>query len=104
MLIYILPLIYILFGLGSSAYEIFDSVAVYENSKEKYQTSYITFERFIEGIIVSILPILSLALPKDNIEGIKITFIISIIAFIILTMYLVRKNKTTVKEEKADAK
>ena len=103
-LIYILPLIYILFGLGSSAYEIFDSVAVYENSKEKYQTSYITFERFIEGIIVSILPILSLALPKDNIEGIKITFIISIIAFIILTMYLVRKNKTTVKEEKADAK
>lgn len=104
MLIYILPLIYILFGLGSSAYEIFDSVAVYENSKEKYQTSYITFERFIEGIIVSILPILSLALPKDNIEGIKITFIISIIAFIVLTMYLVRKNKTTVKEEKADAK
>ena len=42
---YVLPIIYILIGVGNGAYEIFDNVAIYEASKEKLQTSYVTFER-----------------------------------------------------------
>ena len=52
---YVLPIIYILIGVGNGAYEIFDNVAIYEASKEKLQTSYVTFERFIEGIVTSLL-------------------------------------------------
>ena len=42
-LIYILPLIYVLMGCANSAYDIYDNVAIYESSKENYQTSYVTF-------------------------------------------------------------
>jgi hypothetical protein len=43
-------IIYILLGFANSAYEMFDHIAIYEHSKEDYKTSYVTFERFIEGI------------------------------------------------------
>lgn len=84
---YILPLIYILFGIGNGAYEIFDNVAIYESSKDKFQTSYVTFERFIEGIVTAILPILSYTVLSENDNAIKITFALAILAYFILEIY-----------------
>lgn len=93
-LIYILPIIYILFGFGNSAYEIFDHIAIYEHSKENYKTSYVTFERFIEGLITMLLPILSYTLLQESSSGIRFTFLISIVAYIVLFLYTSIKKFT----------
>ena len=89
---YLLPIIYILIGVGNGAYEIFDNVAIYEASKEKLQTSYVTFERSIDGIVTSLLPILSYTILSESDNIIKITFGIAIIAYLILGVYYGRKR------------
>lgn len=92
---FILPLIYILIGVGNGAYEMFDNVAIYETSKEKLQTSYVTFERFIEGIVTAILPVLSYTILSENDNIIKITFGLSVFAYLMLGVYYgSRKNRS----------
>ena len=87
-LIYILPLIYILMGCANSAYDIYYNVAIYESSMENYQTSYVTFERFIEGIVTAIIPLLSYTVFKENGNIIATTFLIGIISYIIFIVYI----------------
>lgn len=91
-LIYLLPLVYILLGIGSSAYEIYDHIAIYESSRDKMQTSYVTFERFIEGVVTMLLPILSCTILSENNDVIKITFALSLITYTILFIYFKRKG------------
>ena len=86
-LIIFLPVIYILIGLGNSAYEMFDHIAIYEYSKEAYKTSYVTYERFIEGIVTAIIPILSYTTFKENSNLIKITFLLATIGYFSLFIY-----------------
>ncbi len=90
-LIFCLPIIYILIGLGGSGYEMFDHIAIYEHSKEDYKTSYVTFERFIEGIVTAFLPIISYIIFPESAISIKITFFISVIAYLILFIYVKTK-------------
>lgn len=93
-LIYLLPLVYFLLGFGDSSYEMYDHIAIYESSKENMQTSYVTFERFVEGIVTMLLPILSYTILAENDNTIKITFAISIITYLILFLYFkVIRNK-----------
>lgn len=93
-LINLLPLVYILLGIGNSSYEMYDHIAIYERSKDKMQTSYVTFERFIEGIVTMILPVLSYTVLSENNNVIKITFALSIITYIILFIYFkIKGNK-----------
>ena len=86
-------LIFLLLGMGNGAYEIFDNVAIYEASKDKLQTSYVTFERFIEGIVTAILPILSYTVLSENDNVIKITFGLAILSYITLGIYFVSKKE-----------
>lgn len=86
-LVYMLPIIYLLIGVGNGAYEIFDHIAIYENSKVGFETSFVTFERFIEGIITTLIPLLSCTLLSENGQGIKATFFIAIVSYIILFFY-----------------
>jgi len=91
-LIYILPIIYLMIGCGNSAYDLFDNIAIYENSLKGYETSYVTFERFIEGIVTAIIPILTSTLLVNNgNNSIKLTFIISLITFIIILIFILSK-------------
>ena len=93
-LIYMLPVVYVLIGCANSAYEIYDHIAIYEGSKENYQTSYVTFERFIEGIVTAIIPILSYTIFAENNNAIKTTFFIAIVVYLILIIYVkLKKNK-----------
>ena len=84
---YLLPLIYILIGFGNASYEMYDHIAIYETAKDKLQTSYVTFERFIEGLVTMLIPVLSYTIFKENNNVIKITFAISILCYIILFIY-----------------
>lgn len=91
-LIYILPIIYLMIGCGNSAYDLFDNIAIYEKSLRGYETSYVTFERFIEGIVTAIIPILTSTLLVNNgNSSIKLTFIISLISFIIILIFILSK-------------
>ena len=91
-LIYLLPIIYMLIGCGNSAYNLYDNIAIYENSLKGYETSYVTFERFIEGIVTAIIPILTSTLLINNgNKSIKLTFIISLITFSIMLMFISSK-------------
>ena len=89
--IYLLPIIYVFMGCANSAYDIYDNVAIYESSKENYQTSYVTFERFIEGIVTAIIPILSYTVFKENENIISTTFLIAIIVYIVFIVYINKK-------------
>ena len=90
-LIYCLPIIYGLIGFGNRAYEMFDHIAIYENSNEFYKTSYVTFERFIEGIVTAFIPLLSYVVSPESSLSIKITFVIASAVYVILFMYVKRK-------------
>lgn len=92
-LIYLLPIVYILLGFGNASYEMYDHIAIYENSKNKMQTSYVTFERFIEGIVTMFLPVLSYTIFAENDNIIKITFVLSIITYLFLFIYFKIKTK-----------
>ena len=89
--IYLLPIIYVFMGCANSAYDIYDNVAIYESSKENYQTSYVTFERFIEGIVTAIIPLLSYTVFKENGNIISTTFLIAIIVYIVFIVYINKK-------------
>lgn len=91
-LLYLLPFIYILIGFGNASYEIYDNIAIYETAKDKLQTSYVTFERFIEGIVTMILPLLSYTIFKESNNAIKVTFVIAIVGYIILFIYYKLKS------------
>ncbi len=94
-LMYVLPIVYILIGIYDSAYDMYDHTAIYESAKEDYQTSYVTFERFVEGIVTAILPILSYTIFKESSNAIKTTFGIAIITYIILFIfYSIREKKS----------
>ena len=94
-LLYLLPIIYILIGFGNASYEMYDHIAIYENAKDKLQTSYVTFERFIEGIVTMILPLLSYTVFKESNNAIKVTFAIALFSYIILFIYYKLKYKET---------
>ena len=83
-----MTVIYILLGFGNSAYEMFDHIAIYEYSKEAYKTSYVTYERFIEGIVTATLPIISYTVFPENSNSIKITFLLAIIGYFALFIYV----------------
>lgn len=92
-LLYLLPLVYILIGFGNASYEMYDHIAIYEKAKDKLQTSYVTFERFVEGIVTMVLPILSYTIFKESNNAIKVTFAIAILSYTILFIYYKLKNK-----------
>lgn len=92
LLIYCLPIIYILIGLGNSAYEIFDHIAIYEHSREDYKTSYVTFERFIEGIVTATLPVISYSIFPEGSSTIKTTFLLAIVSYSIFYLYVTFKK------------
>ena len=98
-LIYLLPLIYILIRFGNASYAIYDHIVIYESAKDKLQTSYVTFERFIEGIVTMLLPLLSYTIFKENDNAIKLTFLISIIAYAVLFIYYIFKRNKAKNEE-----
>lgn len=91
-LLYLLPFIYILIGFGNASYEMYDHIAIYETAKDRLQTSYVTFERFIEGIVTMILPLLSYTIFKESNNAIKVTFVIAILSYIILFIYYKLKS------------
>ena len=97
-LIYLLPIVYILIGIYDSAYDIYDHTAIYESAKENYQMAYVTFERFIKGIVTTILPILSYTIFKESSNAIKITFGLAVITYIILFLYFKSTDKKTKNE------
>ena len=100
LLIFCLPMIYILLGFANSAYEMFDHIAIYEHSKEEYKTSYVTYERFIEGIVTATLPIISYLVFPENSNSIKITFLLAIIAYFILYIYIKLRKQYLINNEK----
>lgn len=71
----------------------YDHIAIYESAKDNLQTSYVTFERFIEGIVTMVLPILSYTIFKESANAIQWTFLISIIGYMILFFYYRFKKK-----------
>lgn len=93
-LIYILPIIYLMIGCGNSAYDLYDNIAIYEKSLKGYETSYVTFERFIEGIVTAVIPIFTSTLLSNNsISSIKLTFMISLISFVVILVLIMQKQK-----------
>ena len=93
-LFYVMPVIFIIIGCASSAYNIFDNIAIYESAKDGYHTSYITFERFIEGIAVSVIPLITAFVSEESKLGIKITFILGLSIFLLLFILLIIFYKT----------
>ena len=86
-------LIYILIGFGNGAYDMYDHIAIYESAKDNYQTSYVTFEKFIEGAATMLIPLLSYTILQETVNAIRITFLISIISYAILFMYYKFRKK-----------
>ncbi len=91
-LVYFLPIIYLLIGCGNSAYDLYDNIAIYEGALKGYETSYVTFERFIEGIVTALIPLFTSTLLINSGElSIKLTFVISLIFFIIILIFIYSK-------------
>ena len=87
--IFILPIIFILYGIGESAYGLFDNNVIYETAQEKYKTVYLSVNKTVCGLISILIPIITSFIMTDenNVNNIKLIFVISIILFIITMIY-----------------
>ncbi len=108
-LFYVMPVIFVIIGCASSAYNIFDNIAIYESAKDGYHTSYVTFERFIEGLAVSIIPLITIFVSEESKLGIKITFILGMVAFLLLLIlliifYKIKRRKIIMKNAEEEKK
>lgn len=97
---FILPIIFVLYGIGESAYGLFDHNVIYETAQDKYKTVYLSVNKTVCGAISILIPIITAFIMKDenNINNIKIIFIISIILFI-FTMVYYKLNIETEKKK-----
>jgi len=94
-LIFLLPILSIAFGFSESAYSIFENNGIYENSKENFKTLYVSFEKFVKGISVMLVPFISYFLISsgNNEFNIRIIFGITSFLFLINIFYLIRNVK-----------
>ncbi len=98
--IIILPLIYILLGTANAYYDIYNAVALYEEAKIGYQTSYITFVKFITGIVAIIIPFITYYLFEHNNINIKCSFLIAATIFTLTLILLIKKYGIITKEKR----
>lgn len=86
---FILPLVFVLYGIGESAYGLFDHNVIYEVAQDKYKTVYLSVNRTICGVISILVPLITSFIMTDenNTRNIKVIFLISIVLFAITTIY-----------------
>ena len=80
---------FILYGIGESAYGLFDHNVIYESAQEKYKTVYLSVNKTICGVISILIPVITsyIMVDENNTNNIKIIFGISIILFICTMIY-----------------
>ena len=73
---FILPIIFTLYGIGESAYGLFDHNVIYESAQDKYKTVYLSVNKTVCGIISILVPILTSLIMTDenNANNIKLYF------------------------------
>ena len=87
--IFILLIAFVLYGIGESAYGLFDHNVIYETAQEKYKTVYLSVNKTVCGVISILVPIITSNIMGDenNVNNIRIVFGISIILFIFTMLY-----------------
>ena len=86
---FILPIIFTLYGIGESAYGLFDHNVIYESAQDKYKTVYLSVNKTVCGIISILVPILTSLIMTDenNANNIKIIFSLTVVLFVVTTIY-----------------
>ena len=86
---FILIIAFILYGIGESAYGLFDHNVIYELAQEKYKTVYLSINKTICGLVSIIVPVVTsvIMVDENNTENIKMIFGISIILFVVTLIY-----------------
>lgn len=86
---FILPIVFILYGIGESAYGLFDHNVIYESAQDKYKTVYLSVNKTVCGVISILVPIITSFIMADenNTDNIKIIFMITIALFTTTMLY-----------------
>lgn len=86
---FILIIAFVFYGIGESAYGLFDHNVIYESAQEKYKTVYLSVNKTVCGAISILVPVITsyIMVDENNTNNIKIIFGISIIMFIFTMIY-----------------
>ena len=71
--------------------KIYTIMLQYMRVQKKIIKLYVTFERFIEGIVTALIPLLSYTVFKENGNIILTTFLIAIIVYVVFIVYINKK-------------
>ena len=88
---FVLIMAFILYGIGESAYGLFDHNVIYESAQEKYKTVYLSVNKTICGVISILIPIITsvIMVDENNTDNIKTIFGIAIILFTFTMIYYI---------------
>ena len=91
---------FILYGIGESAYGLFDHNVIFESAQEKYKTVYLSVNKTICGIVSILVPVITsnIMVDENNTSNIKLIFGISTILFL-CTMIYYKFNIKNTKEQ-----
>lgn len=86
---FLLIFAFILYGIGESAYGLFDHNVIFESAQEKYKTVYLSVNKTICGIVSILVPVITsnIMIDDNNINNIKIIFGISFALFVFTLIY-----------------
>lgn len=86
---FILLVAFALYGIGESAYGLFDHNVIYESAQEKYKTVYLSINKTICGVVSVLVPIITsnIMVDENNTNNIKMIFGISIVLFVFTLIY-----------------
>lgn len=86
---FLLIFAFILYGIGESAYGLFDHNVIFESAQEKYKTVYLSVNKTICGIVSILVPVITsnIMVDENNTGNIKLIFGISTILFLCTMIY-----------------
>ncbi len=103
-LIYILPLIYLIFGFGRAGFSLFESNGIYEYASIDNKTMYVSVCKFFVGLSSLVITLLSIFCinQQNNLWVYRILFLVaSIVSLLTMILYIILflKNKNVKKNK-----
>jgi uncharacterized integral membrane protein len=99
MSIYIMALLFVMFGIGGSGIELYRTNAIYESAPDGMKVATLSCSKFWHGIVGIIIAIISIIFVKENNNEItiRIFFAVASVGMLVCLLYLTFTSKKTNK-------
>lgn|GEM_PF-3361772 len=94
-IVYLFPLVFILYGLSQSGFGMFESLSIHQSASPEHRIATLSLSKFFIGLSSIVLVLLSIFVVEstDNEATIRIFFIVAMAGLVVATIYFVLSKK-----------